>query len=214
MFLSSDWKSPVSRKLNLGSDNAWLIEGNNHSDDLFMYLKKKVSGLQPSTPYDVEIDVEFASQIPSGLVGVGGSPGDSVYVKAGVSAVEPAAVASDEFYLLNIDKGNQATGGKDAVVLGTIAKPSNLPVGFELISLMTPQPISTVSDADGSLWLLVGTDSAFEATTTLYYTQVSADFQAVPESSAATMLFFALIAGTEFRRRLSRRPKAEMSKFL
>lgn len=184
------------RPLNLGGADAWFISGNNHSDDLFMFLKKEVTGLLPNTPYQVEVDVEFASSIPTGLVGVGGSPGDSVYVKAGVSAEEPIPVASDDFYLLNIDKGNQSNGGENASVLGTIAKQdSTLPVGFELISQMTPSPISALSNDDGSLWLMVGTDSAFEATTSLYYTQVSANFNAVPEPSGMQMAISFLAIG-------------------
>lgn len=193
---------------NLGSDNSWFVSGNNHSDDLFMFLKKEVKGLAPSTAYDVEIDVEFASEIPAGLVGIGGAPAESVHVKVGATAEEPVAVVTERgqlplgFYEMNIDKGNQANSGEDAIIIGNIAKPSETP-GFELVSLMTTEPLSTVSNVDGSLWLMVGTDSGFEGTTDLYYTQVSADFTVVPEPSSATMLLLGMFFGAVIRRRLA-----------
>ena len=35
------------------------------------------------------------------------------------------------------------------------------------------RPFEAVSDADGSLWLIVGTDSGFEGPTMLYYAEIS-----------------------------------------
>lgn len=63
--------------------------GNNHSDDLFMFLKRKVTGLQPDQQYDVTFAIEFATDAPSNSFGVGGSPGSSVYIKAGATQMEP-----------------------------------------------------------------------------------------------------------------------------
>ena len=56
--------------------HALMITGSNHSDDLFMFIKKKITGLQPNTTYMVKIDVEFASRAPTNGVGVGGAPGE------------------------------------------------------------------------------------------------------------------------------------------
>src|SRR5690606_13448341 len=75
---------------------AYFLSGRNTSDDLFMFLKKPVSGLAPESSYRADFFVEFASAAPSNCAGVGGAPGESVWLKAGVSAVEPVALLEGE----------------------------------------------------------------------------------------------------------------------
>lgn len=162
---------------NLGSSQkAILLSGNNHSDDLFMFIKKKVTGLRPNTEYIMVFEVEFASNAEKNSVGIGGAPGEGVYVKAGASSTEPRKIIEGDFYRLNIDKGNQSFGGKDMVVIGNIAVDSqeyNLTTRSN--SNQGGQFIAR-SNSAGELWLIVGTDSGFEGTTTLYYTKVNVVF--------------------------------------
>ena len=51
------------------------VRGHNRSDDLFMFLKKQVGGLRPNTSYAVAVSIDLATNVPAGLVGIGGSPG-------------------------------------------------------------------------------------------------------------------------------------------
>lgn len=179
--LRSDYRglpAPLDR-----SQNALYISGNNHSDDLFMYWKGKIVGLSPTTTYRASFEVEFATNAPSGCVGVGGSPGESVYVKAGASVIEPEALDVGGTYQMNIDKGNQANGGDNALVLGDIA--NSQPCGqaapqWELKRLASgAEAVDVTTDSDGSVWLLIGTDSGFEATTSLYTTWLEATFEPI-----------------------------------
>ncbi|HEY8468404.1 MAG TPA: hypothetical protein VIL18_02120 [Longimicrobiales bacterium] len=158
-----------------------LLSGNNHSDDLFMFLKRQLTGLQPETEYDVAISVEFATNAAQGCFGVGGSEGESVVIKAGASAVEPDTVVKSEgvatMVRFNLDKGNQLEPGADAIVLGNIANSStdcgNAP--YELKTLdSADQELTAKTDANGRLWLFVGSESGFEAKTALYYTRIRA----------------------------------------
>jgi hypothetical protein len=163
---------------------ALMISGNNHSDDLFMYVKKRIDGLAPNTDYTVTFQVEFASDAEMGSVGVGGSPGESVFLKAGATDSEPKSVVEGDRVVMNIDKGNQAEDGEDMIVIGNIAVPENSD-GF-VVAVRSNGPTSSNSFADkpfvartnsmGQLWLIVGTDSGFEGVTTLYYTKISAVF--------------------------------------
>jgi hypothetical protein len=105
--------------------NAIYLNGHNHSDDLFMFLKVQVDGLKPDTTYKVEFSIDLASNTPEGMMGIGGSPGESVYVKAGATTNEPEVIEeSDGWLRMNIDKGNQASEGEDMINLGTIANPN------------------------------------------------------------------------------------------
>lgn len=163
-----------------GLRSALYLSGFNQSDDLFMYYKRRVTGLKADHAYQVRFLVEIATEAPSGCSGIGGAPGESVYVKAGGATEEPLAVANgDGFYEMNLDKGVQGNPGDQALLLGDIStgRPCGEGVGFELKSLASGADVLTVtSDGSGAAWLLVGTDSGYEGRTNLYYTRVDADF--------------------------------------
>jgi hypothetical protein len=156
-----------------------FISGNNHSDDLFMFFKRRITGLQPRTDYEARFMVEFATDVPRGCGGIGGAPEESVYVKAGASAEEPLPEPdSSGTMVLNVDKGNQAAGGTAAVVLGTIenSRPCDLANRrWELKSLASDAGVAVATDESAAAWIFFGTDSGFEGTTTLYYTQIRID---------------------------------------
>jgi hypothetical protein len=163
------------------SAKAIMQSGNNHSDDLFMYMKRKVTGLDANTQYTMTFEVEFVSDAKTGSLGAGGSPGDNVYLKVGATAVEPNTVEESDSYVLNIDKGNQSKSGKDMIVIGNIAVPansngfvvanrSNAPVSTNVYST----PVVASSNSSGELWFIVGTDSGYEGITTIYYTKITA----------------------------------------
>ena len=164
---------------NLGTQKAIMLSGNNHSDDLFMFIKRKVTGLNPNTSYTLVFEVELASNAPKGSVGAGGSPGESVYLKAGASEIEPVKNVQGDQYVLNIDKGNQSEAGSNATVLGDIAIPSTV-AEYTLITRNnaspSSQPLIAQSNSNGDIWLMIGTDSGFEGTTTVYYTKVKVLF--------------------------------------
>lgn len=152
----------------------YKLSGNNHSDDLFMFITKKYEGLEPDTRYDFQFKVRFGTNAQKNCMGVGGAPGESVWIKAGASKTEPLAVnngAGD--LLMNIDKGNQATGGSDAIVLGDFANSRECGDSNTDYMRKTVQSargdFTGVTAADGSIWILLGTDSGFEATTTIYF---------------------------------------------
>ena len=149
--------------------------GTNRSDDLFMYWKRELRGLEPDTVYSLTFDLTVATNVPGGLVGIGGSPGESVFIKAGASTIEPETVEDEAGWLrMNIDVGVQAEGGDDAIVVGTVAN-ENLPedadgTQFARMELSSEFIEFTArTDGDGALWLIVGTDSGFEGRTEIWY---------------------------------------------
>ncbi|MVM38222.1 hypothetical protein GO730_12635 [Spirosoma sp. HMF3257] len=148
------------------------VSSMNRSDDLFMFLKKKLTGLQANTDYTLVFDIELASAYGTNSIGIGGSPGGSVFLKAGATATEPAKVLGDDFYTINLDKGNQATGGKDAVLLGNIGAGDDV-TAYKLITRSNANnPLTVRTNAQGELWLVIGTDSGYEGLTTLYYSAI------------------------------------------
>lgn len=148
------------------------ISGSNRSDDMFMFVKRKVTGLEPNATYQLRFDIELASQYGDNSVGIGGSPGGSVYLKAGASGTEPVKVLKNNFYEFNLDKGNQAEGGKDLILLGNVGAGTDV-TQYKLIQRSSQgNTYSAKANDKGELWIVVGTDSGFEGITTLYYNRI------------------------------------------
>lgn len=153
----------------------YRLSGRNESDDLLMYITRAVTGLEPGATYTIRHEVEFATNAPTGCAGVGGSKGESVYVKAGGAPIAPQRTVDDVgHYRLAWEIGNQAEEGPHALTLGTIAGPSTdcFNEAYSLKSLGSSAPIALQADGEGRLWLFVGIDSGFESTTTIYVTRV------------------------------------------
>jgi len=155
------------------TNGGFRISGNNHSDDLFMFIKTKICDLKPNQEYTVSLSVEFATSAANGSIGVGGSPGESVWLKAGLTSIEPQKDLPDDqgIFRMNIDKNNQAESGKDMIVIGDV---SNGKDSFDFTLVQRQGQFSGKTNENGEAWLILGTDSGYEATTTLYYTNVTA----------------------------------------
>ena len=162
--------SPLPPPLDNGQ-TAYRISGMNRSDDLFMYLAKRVQGLKPDVRYHGRFTVKLASNAPSGGVGAGGAPGESVGIGIGLTTDKPISVADeDNFYRMNIGKIQQCcTDGTDMVVIGDVSNGTDEDV---FAPIERTGGFSAETDHQGVLWLVVGTDSGYEGRTTLYYTDI------------------------------------------
>ena len=153
-----------------GAGKGLYISGNNHSDDLFMGYYRELAGFEAGKSYTFGISFKLATNVETGFIGIGGSPGESVYVKCGMVNYKPESVTPrDDItnYRLNIDKGNQATDGQDMKIVGSLAKNSVTEFDayeFNLIELT----FTVTANADGIVYLIIGTDSGFEGPSDYY----------------------------------------------
>jgi hypothetical protein len=140
--------------------NAFYIQGDNHSDDLFMFLKAVLTGadgIVPDRSYHLSFDIWFASR-SNNCVGVGGSE-DSVWLKAGGSGVEPVPLLQGNYVSINVDKGDQSQGGENLGVIDNIWNGKECPISEWVMLHKTydhPFPITASGD---ELWIAVGTES-------------------------------------------------------
>lgn len=147
--------------------------GINISDDLFMYFAKRIDGLEPGVTYRASFRVEFASNHGQDCAfGVG----SSVYIKAGVSPVEPQVDADSGMMRINIDKGEQYNSGANALLLGDIRNDqpgcSDSSPFSTAVRESGQESLTVRSDAEGRLWILLATESAFESPHELYFTRL------------------------------------------
>jgi hypothetical protein len=151
---------------------ALRVFGRNRSDDLFMFVRRQLTGLQPNTDYKLRFDVEMASLYPEGSFGIGGSPATSVFLKAGASATKPEKIRQADFYTLSVDKGAQSNVGSAAVLLGNVANGSDEEEYALFGRSNEDNPLTARTNDKGELWVFVGTDSGFEGDQALYYSRI------------------------------------------
>jgi hypothetical protein len=177
------------------SRTGFYFQSNNHSDDLFAFMKRRLGpadGIVAGTRYQVTYTLTLASNTQSGCGGIGGSPGESVYLKAGASPVEPVPFLNSLGSLvMNVDKGNQSQSGPAASVAGNIANGLTCNLSSQpYVSIQRTHQHTTevAASSAGELWLLVGTDSGFEGRTTLYYQRIEVKLTPVGTGAAPTIV--------------------------
>ena len=182
-FLAEVRELPAEVRVPGWNRNAYYIQGDNHSDDLFMFLKAvlgSANGIEPNQAYLLSFDLWFASR-SNNCVGIGGSE-DSVYLKAGGSTLEPVPLLqSDNYVSINVDKGDQSMGGKNLGVIGNIWNGEECPISkWVMLHKTYDHPVPIQASPEGELWIAVGTESGFEALTGVYYYSIGVRLKPVP----------------------------------
>jgi len=166
-----------------------LYEWQNYSDDMKGYIKKKITGLNKDSQFQVDFRVDVLSSIPEGCVGIGGAPGESVVVAAALLLEEPEKIVETksggqfvfETYRVYID-GRQETRS-DITEMGHIGLPIpcndftlNNPV-WEIKSLTNNSDFFVTTNSTGEAWVFVSIDSGFEGISTFYLTEIELSIQ-------------------------------------
>ena len=145
-----------------------------------MFLKRRLTaadGVVAGQTYQITFTLVFASNAQSGCGGVGGPPGEGVAMKAGASPAEPqpllttiAAPLSFNWFRMNVDKSGIAASRVSDIANGIPCNLSSQPY----VSLERHHQHTSLVNANsnGELWLLVGTDSGYEAMTAIYYQRI------------------------------------------
>lgn len=179
----------------------FFIQGNNHSDALVMFMKRRLNsedGVVGGQTYQVNFTIVFASQVPTGCFGAGGSPGDSVNLRAGASSAEPLALlgifrpARD--LGMNVDIGGGSGPSKNGLAAsfaGTIANGQPCDSSpHPWVSIQRSHQHATLVNANskGEIWLLAGTDSGYEGLTQLYYQRIDVTLTPVSQPPPPVLL--------------------------
>lgn len=155
-----------------------MIRGTNRSDDLMMVLYRRLDGLAPETTYEIELAMQFATNVPAGCVGVGGPPGESVYMRLGAAGEAPDYQVVDGYRRATLDLGQQSSAGEDALSVGDMTSGAgdeycgepDAPWRLKRVSTVG-QAFTVTSNENGRIWVYGLSDSGFEATTTWYLTE-------------------------------------------
>jgi len=162
--------SPLPPELGVPG-SGYLLSGNNHSDDLGMYLVRKFDrndGIIPLQSYRAHIEVAFASNAPTGCLGAGGPPGEGVLLQLGLTPNPPTRIVDAENRLRLTNREARFEAGNIANGIPCPTDGSDAPYRL----LTRSHDLIVEANAEGELWALVGTESGFESTTRLYYKSV------------------------------------------
>ena len=77
-----------------------------------------------------------------------------------------------------IDKGNQAMSGRDASNVGNVSNGQDCETAgpdpdYQSVRKTHVHTTRVKTDAQGNLWVIVGTDSGFEGTTSIYFQSIN-----------------------------------------
>lgn len=151
--------------------NAIYLSGTNVSGDLFLFQKKRWSGLPGNRTFTVSIQTEFVTNYHSGCTT---GPGPAAFIKLGATLTEPLpAVDAQGVLRMNINKGAGINPG-DFLQFGDIRNaeadcPSPGTYSPRLTSVMT-QPTQMVTDVDGGFWTFIGIQSSFIGHQEIWFT--------------------------------------------
>jgi hypothetical protein len=181
----------------IGGGTAWYLSGSNISDDLFLFLRRELDrtdGIVPGQNYLVAYSVTLATNAALECGGIGGHPGESVYIKLGAAPIRPEPVPVPDthpgfdYIQMNIDKGNQAQGGVHASTAGTVTSEKPIPCGGSIFAELVrhhEHRYAIRSSPEGELWLLFGTDSGFEGFNQIYVLQIDVTLTPVSAGNPA-----------------------------
>ena len=167
-FLDAEQVSDVP----FDSNGALRVSASNPNNEFFLYVSKKITGLEPNTNYNVSFDVDFAASVTVDTTGIDttGVVGDtidvdlvnlndSIIMKAGAVAEEPATEPDDlDFLRLIFDKGEVGIDGSDMVVIGRYSGSGD----FLKQSVSNEDLFLVTTNEDGELWLVLGAESTGE----------------------------------------------------
>jgi hypothetical protein len=166
----------------------FLIQGNNHSDDMDMHLARKLGareGIEPNARYAIVVTVDLAGDAQSGAFGIGGGQDLSLY--ASVTRSDPREIRIDaqqhvrfaDFHPTFAEMKGVGTNsvcfrrqGSLPIPPGQAACPSSGRISFQLKRGRPSQPLTIDSDARGEIWLLVGGHSGYEDFSAIYYKRI------------------------------------------
>jgi hypothetical protein len=154
----------------LGPERALYVSAFNLSDDLFVYFKRRIEGLEPNRTYRAYFQIGLASNVARGC---DFGTGEATWIKTGASGHEPVTTVQGQDVRLNIDIGGQLNDGRNALLLGDMRNEhpdcSDHSYGGKTLD-SGERFLEATSAADGTLWLIFGADSGFETPFHLYFT--------------------------------------------
>jgi hypothetical protein len=146
------------------------LEGTNSGDSIFLFIKKKVTGLDPAKTYKVAYQIDLATHFPDTLAGAG----RIIYLKAGASGTEPKSIAGPDISTVSIQNGALAKSGPQMRLLGNVANRLDSTYYRPIIRKNANVAVPVTPDVNGDIWLCVGINTTFKGNMALFFDRIYA----------------------------------------
>lgn len=146
------------------------VEGTNTGDSLFWFIKRKITGLDPTLTYKVAYRINLSTSYPDTV----GSSGRITYIKAGASMEEPKKVLSSGYYNTSILKGAIGRNGTEMLLLGNAGNKLDSVAYRSIVRDNANLAVEVKPNAAGEIWLCVGTETKYKGQILLFFDRIYA----------------------------------------
>lgn len=144
------------------------VTGKNTGDRLFLFIKKKITGLDPALTYKVAYEINIGTSYPDTV----GSAGRLIFIKAGASPTEPVKQLANNYYNVSIDLGTLAKSGSEMMYLGTAGNGLDSVAYRSIVRTNANLAVEVKPNAAGEIWLCVGAETSYKGLIQLYYDRI------------------------------------------
>lgn len=150
---------------------AMRIKGKNQDEKLFMFIKRQIHGLDPNANYQIDCEVRLISDL---LAETENNKGIDVFFKYSTSTIEPLVVANAEKGRneLNLDTISREESGGEIKYVEKINPPISKQIAVDQVINSYNRPLLGRTDAEGKLWVLMGTELHSQAEMAFYYNTI------------------------------------------
>ncbi len=145
------------------------IQGNNSGDSLFIFIKKKISDLDPAKTYKVAYEVDLVTNFPDTT----NASGRQIYFKAGASTQEPKkTLNTSNVYSVSIKNGAVAKNGTEMLLLGNTGNGIDSTAYKAITRSNANLAVEVKPNAAGEIWLCAGFNTKYKGQLTLYFDRI------------------------------------------
>ncbi len=182
--LSFDYGSFFPSEL-IGDVKAIIQTGYAANSDLFMFIKKQISGLEPEKQYAVVFNIELYAQLNQEYEGDIEQENKGSFLKSGVFTDEPGVILADgtgetpDTLVPDFQIGEANEAGLDMINVGKLEY--TIPGATPVINFgsSVENPVNVMSDADGKVWLVLGVDTNIPVYMSIYYSNITVNYKRV-----------------------------------
>jgi len=167
-----------------GPVSAVIQSGYATNSDLFMYIKRQISGFVPNKTYNVFFSLELYAQLNENFAGDLDNPSKGSFLKAGILENEPDTTIVDDAdnpgkkkVITNFSKGEDQIAASNMAYLGKIEHTGMDDPPLLLIATSDGYSLLGTADDEGKMWVMIGIDTNQPLYQSIYYSFIGIQFQ-------------------------------------
>ncbi len=170
----------------IGEVTAVVQSGYATNSDLYMFIKRQISGFKPNTSYSVVFTLELFAQLNEDFSGDLSEDDNGSFLKAAVYTEEPDTLIVDDvdhpgkkIVITNFDKGNDQTVGPNMALIGKLEHTSLNESPLLLIGTSEGDDLFGTTDSEGKMWMMIGVDTNQPLDQSIFYSFIGIEFREI-----------------------------------